>query len=176
MSASQHTNHRTNNQRTNNQRTNKRRFVISMLEKHFFCFLQGSLLLKEGSHLGLWGHFLVISIPSRCGSTAFANLNDALTNLLVNFSFARFDVDDVKMLELDKGQARPGEGQARAGRGPGEGQARPGEGRASSGRGPGEGQARPGEDRRGTGKCKGVRGRGREAFVFGGYESASRTK
>ena len=67
---------------------------------------------------------------------------------LVYFSFARFDVDNVK-----KEGARLL--RARAGRGPG--------------RGTGEERARKGER-------NGVRGRGRKTLVFGGYESVSRAK
>ena len=64
--------------------------------------------------------------------------------LVVNFSFAQFDVDNVKM----KGQARPGEGRARTGRGPGEDRARNGRGLAR------------------TAERRGVRGRGMKTLVF----------
>ena len=55
---------------------------------------------------------------------------------LVHFSFARFDVENVGMKELDCSGRGPGE----AGRGPGEERARPGEERARTG----EEQARTG--------------------------------
>ena len=66
---------------------------------------------------------------------------------LVNFSFARFDVDIVGNKEARLLETRVCEGRARAGRG-----------RARLG---GE-RARPGEERARTGEWKGVRGRGRK--------------
>ena len=53
----------------------------------------------------------------------------------VNFSFARFDVDNVKMRELGCSGRGPGEGRARpdeAGRGPGEERVRNGRGPGSA--------------------------------------------
>ena len=73
---------------------------------------------------------------------------------IVNFSFACFDVDNVKMRELGCSGRGPGE----AGRGPGE-----------AGRGPGEERAR---DRWGRG-CERAR---EETLVFAWYESVSRAK
>ena len=70
--------------------------------------------------------------------SALSRMNSVIISArtVVNFSFARFDVDNVEMKKLDclkrelgEGQARPGE----AGRGPGEERARKGRGKGEDG-------------------------------------------